>query len=55
MGGIAAFKLLKAADPVPRVILMTAHTDLMEEAEREGAWRVLPKPLNIAGLLELLQ
>ena len=56
MDGVAAFKAMKALMPGVRVILMTAYTaqELIGEAEREGVMRVLPKPVDVAALLELI-
>ena len=57
LDGVAAFKAMKARRPGIRVVLMTAYTaqDLMEEAEREGALRVVPKPVDFAVVLPLLE
>ena len=54
--GISAFKVMKEAFPETRVILMTAHglPDVMAQAAREGPYRVVPKPLDLAALLALL-
>lgn len=54
--GISAFKAMKEAFPATRVILMTAHglPDVMAQAAREGPYRVVPKPLDLAALLALL-
>jgi DNA-binding NtrC family response regulator len=56
MDGVAAFKAMKRIRPNIRVVLMTAYAaqDRLQEAEREGVVRVLPKPVDIAALLELL-
>src|SRR5439155_25868741 len=56
MDGVAAFKAMKALMPGVRVILMTAYAaqELVGEAEREGVMRVLPKPVDVAALLELI-
>ena len=56
MDGVAAFKAMKALKPDVRVVLMTAYAaeGLVGEAEREGVVRVLPKPIDIAALLQLL-
>jgi DNA-binding NtrC family response regulator len=57
LDGVAAFKAMKARRPGIRVVLMTAYTaqDLMHEAEREGALRVVPKPVDLGLVLPLLE
>jgi len=56
MDGVDAFKAMKAAQPHIRVVLMTAYAgqDRVEEAEREGVVRVMPKPVDVPSLLSLL-
>lgn len=56
MNGVEAMKQLRAARPGLRVILMTAYTtaELLAEAEREGAVRILAKPIAIPTLLDML-
>jgi DNA-binding NtrC family response regulator len=56
MDGVDAFKAMKASRPSVKVVLMTAYAaqDRIAEAEREGVMRVLPKPVNLAVLLDLL-
>jgi two-component system response regulator HydG len=56
MDGVEAFKAMKAQRPDAKVFLMTAYAanDLLAEAEREGVMRVLPKPVNVHALLDLL-
>jgi DNA-binding NtrC family response regulator len=55
--GVEALKSMKAIRPAIRVILMTAYTatEILAEAEREGALRILSKPVALAGLLEVLE
>lgn len=55
--GVTAFRQMKARFPDSRVILMTAFSsaDLLREAEREGAVRVLSKPIDLNALVPLLQ
>ena len=55
--GVEALKAMKAIRPAIRVILMTAYTatEILAEAEREGALRILSKPVALAGLLEVLE
>lgn len=57
INGLEAFKAMKALRPGIRVILMTAYaaTEILEEAEREGALRILPKPVALSGLIESLE
>jgi two-component system response regulator HydG len=56
MTGVDALKAMKARRPGIRVILMTAYAanELIAEGERQGALRVLSKPVALPGLLELL-
>jgi len=56
MDGVDAFKAMKAAHPDIRVVLMTAYAgqDRILEAERQGVVRVLPKPVDLPSLLELM-
>jgi DNA-binding NtrC family response regulator len=55
--GVEALKGMKAIRPGIRVILMTAYTatEILAEAEREGALRILSKPVALTGLLEVLE
>ena len=57
LDGVAAFKAMKARRPGIRVVLMTAYTahDLIREAEREGALRVVSKPVDLAAVLPVLE
>jgi len=57
INGVEAFKAMKAVRPGIRVILMTAYTatEIMAEAEREGALRILSKPVALPGLIEVLE
>lgn len=56
INGLEAFKAMKAVRPGIRVILMTAYTasEILAEAEREGALRILSKPVVLDGLIECL-
>lgn len=56
IGGVEAFRAMRASDPDLRAILMTAHASetILQDAERAGAWRVIPKPLEVSALLALL-
>jgi two-component system response regulator HydG len=57
INGLEAFKAMKAVRPGVRVILMTAYTatEILAEAEREGALRILSKPVALGGLIEILK
>lgn len=57
MGGVTACREMKNCSPNVRVLLMTAHgTDsTIAAAAREGAYRVLSKPLDLANVLTLLK
>jgi len=56
MSGVDAFKAIKQASPSINVVLMTAHTapEVIAEAERAGALRVINKPIDMPALMELL-
>ncbi len=56
INGVMAFREMKRIRPNIRVVLMTAYTaaDIIAEAEREGALKVLAKPVQLAGLIEML-
>jgi DNA-binding NtrC family response regulator len=57
INGVDAFKAMKALRPEIKVILMTAYTaaDIIADAERAGALKVLAKPVVLSGLLEMLE
>jgi len=57
MNGVETLKALKARHPNIRVVLMTAYTaeSLLDEADREGVFRVLPKPLDINHVMTVLE
>jgi CheY-like chemotaxis protein len=54
--GVEACRVMMAMEQKPRVILMTAQAEAerIREAEDQGAWQVLAKPLNLPQLLGLL-
>lgn len=56
MNGVEALRAMRAERPAVQVILMTAYTtsDLLAEAEREGALRILPKPVELGRLMTVL-
>jgi two-component system response regulator HydG len=56
INGLEAFKAMKKIRPSIRVILMTAYTatEILAEAEREGALRILSKPVALEGRIEVL-
>lgn len=56
MNGVDALRAMRAEHPELPVILMTAYTasDLLAEAEREGALRILPKPIAPDRLMAFL-
>jgi DNA-binding NtrC family response regulator len=57
INGVQALKAMKALRPGISVILMTAYTatEVLAEAEREGALLILPKPVTLTGLIEVLE
>lgn len=56
MTGVDALRVIREEHPGLPVMLMTAYStaELLAEAERQGAVRILSKPLAIKGLLEML-
>jgi DNA-binding NtrC family response regulator len=56
INGVDAFRAIRKARPQMPVILMTAYAahDLLEQAEREGALMVMPKPIAWPALIEQL-
>jgi len=57
MTGVDALRVIREERPGLPVMLMTAYStnELLEEAERQGAVRILSKPLAIGGLFEMLE
>lgn len=56
MNGVEAFKAIKARQPDLPVIMMTAYAldEMITEAISQGATEIVPKPLDLARLLELV-
>lgn len=56
LDGVTAMKQMKQSRPDLDVVLMTAHTapETVTEAEQAGVLRVITKPIDMPGLLELL-
>ncbi len=57
MNGVETFRETKALAPESFVIFMTAFSEsaLVEDARREGALKVVPKPLDVPNLLQLIE
>jgi DNA-binding NtrC family response regulator len=57
MNGVEALGEMKKLRPALRVVLMTAYTanDLLAEATRQGALKILSKPVAVPGLIEMLE
>ncbi len=57
LNGIEAFRQTKELAPESFVIFMTAFSEsaLVEDARREGALKVVPKPLDVPNLLQLIK
>jgi len=55
--GVDALRQMKRVRPLIRVILMTAYAgaDLLDQAQREGALKILAKPVAIPSLVEMLE
>ena len=56
LNGVDTFRELKRLAPDSYVVFMTAYatSELVEEARREGAVEVLPKPIDMERLLDLI-
>lgn len=56
IGGLAAYRAMKSAEPQLRVILMTAFAPVesMQKALDEGVWRVISKPIDLPALFAML-
>lgn len=56
MTGVEALREMRALRPDLRVILMTAYaaTELLAQAERDGALQVFPKPVELDRLMDTL-
>jgi len=56
MSGVEALREMRALRPDLRVILMTAYaaTELLAQAERDGALHVFPKPVELERLMDTL-
>ena len=54
--GVEALREMRALRPDLRVILMTAYaaSELLAQAERDGALHVFPKPVEIGRLIDML-
>lgn len=57
MNGVDALRVIRAEQPGLPVVLMTAYStsELLAEAERQGAVRILSKPVAVTGLMEMLE
>lgn len=55
--GVDALRQMKRVRPLIRVVLMTAYAgaDLLEQAQREGALKILAKPVAIPSLVQMLE
>ncbi len=55
--GVDAFRKIKKLHPEIAVVLMTAYAvdDRIREAQREGAYRVLDKPLDLPTMIGLVE
>jgi two-component system, NtrC family, response regulator HydG len=57
MNGVEALRAIRQSKPLTPVILMTAYAanELLEQAERDGALSIMPKPVPLPRLLTLLE
>jgi len=57
LDGIDAFKEIKKIQPAATVVLITAYAvdDRIRDALREGAYRVLNKPLDLQTMIDLVE
>jgi CheY-like chemotaxis protein len=55
--GLEALQAIKARRPELPIIMVTAYArrDTFEQAKRQGATDILPKPVNLPALLALLE
>ena len=56
MNGVEAFQKIKKVQPEASIILMTAYSDedLIKTAKKEGAKRIINKPIRIDQLIEMI-
>ncbi|MGM0568223.1 MAG: response regulator [Elusimicrobiota bacterium] len=56
INGVETFKKLKKISPETTVIMMTAYAveDLKDEAEKEGAYKILDKPFDMHDVINVL-
>jgi two-component system chemotaxis response regulator CheY len=57
MNGVAALRAIRQADPEAVVVLTTGYagSQLIAEAKAGGALRIIPKPVDVAELLRVLE
>lgn len=57
MTGVDTLKIIREERPTLPVMLMTAYStaELLADAERQGAVRILSKPVAVPGLIEMLE
>lgn len=57
LNGVEALRRMKAANPGIRIVLMTAYAapELLAQAERDGAVRIMRKPVDVPSVLSLLE
>ncbi len=55
INGVETFKEIKRISPQIRVITMTAYSELIQEALKEGAYDVIYKPIDIDKLISLVE
>ncbi len=57
MDGISASNVMRTEDPDLKIFLMTAHTGpySVREVAREGTYHLIPKPIDLAYLLSMLE
>lgn len=57
MTGVDALRIIREERPALPVVLMTAYStaELLADAERQGAVRILSKPLAVPGLIQMLE
>lgn len=57
MDGISASKVMRTENPDLKIFLMTAHTGpySVRELVREGSYHLVPKPIDLPSLLNLLE
>ena len=57
MNGVETFKKIKYTSPATKIVIMTAYAveSLLNEAVQEGVYGIMHKPLDIDGIVRLIE